>query len=114
MFDECFKHDEDKHDSDEDHDSHDDDSGEDSDEDSGKDSGENSGETEDVEGDGEADTCADIEDEDELATCIKWFGKDCAAEDLSEEDKTECTEAQAGAKALAAGAMAIMAFAALM
>merc|ERR1712170_178031 len=58
--------------------------------------------------------CGEIEDATEKADCEKWYGADCEAEDLSEDDKTACTDAQSGARALAAGAMALIAAAALM
>merc|ERR1719203_1414051 len=71
-------------------------------------------ETEEEEG-GEEGEEGDEEDADEKALCDKWNGEDCEAEALTDEEKTECTDNQAsGAKALAAGAMALIAVAAIM
>merc|ERR1712087_668397 len=78
-------------------------------------SGDDDAEDEEGDGEEEEDLCADIEDADAKALCDKWNGEDCEAEALSEDEKTECTENQvSGAKALAAGAMALAAIAALM
>ena len=81
-----------------------------------EDEGAGEGDEEGEEGDEEeVDGCADIEDADEKALCVKWDGEDCEAEALTDEEKTECTDNQAsGAKALAAGAMALIAVAAIM
>ena len=50
-----------------------------------------------------------------LEECLKWAGKDCADEDVvPADDKEACEAAQASAKALAAGALALVAAAALM
>ena len=89
------------------------------DEDDGKSDSETEDEDEDDDGDDDGeddvDGCADIEDADEKALCVKWDGEDCEAEALTDEEKTECTDNQAsGAKALVAGAMTLVAFASMM
>ena len=47
--------------------------------------------------------------------CLKWAGKDCADEAVvPADDKAACEDAQASAKALFAGAIALVATVALM
>ena len=52
-------------------------------------------------------------DPEAAAECVKWAGKDCEAEE-DEAEKEACEAAQGSAKALAAGAIALVAAAALM